>query len=200
MLNDGEIIEVDGYLFKVEIQRDDCMGAPWEEHDGHGPVTEWTSRREKKPGERVLSTDRWSRRYYDAQEATAIAKRDGWGLCPKGIEELTKRLGHAPTPGQIINAAVDKDFEYLRRWCADLWEWKYVRVVNVIEHDGDYEEQRHEDSCGGIDGDADDYIQEMAYDLANGLAKQLAKEEEADAESERAERIRAATRYVARYL
>lgn len=69
----------DGYSVRVHVDYDQDMGAPWEEHDGHGPVSEWTTR-DKLPGERVLATDRNHRRYYDFAEACKIARRDGWGF------------------------------------------------------------------------------------------------------------------------
>lgn len=45
----------------------DCE-APWEHEDGHGPVSDWTTR-DKAPGELVLNSDRRSYRYYDYAEA-----------------------------------------------------------------------------------------------------------------------------------
>lgn len=70
-----------GYRAEIEIERDDDMGEPWEEHDGHGPVSEW-ERREKRPYERILCSDRGAHRFYDMQEALKIAKRDGWDAPP----------------------------------------------------------------------------------------------------------------------
>lgn len=63
------------------IEHDSDHGAPWDECDGHGPVSEWT-RRAKRPGEFVLNRDRDSFRYYDFQEACRIARRDRWGVSP----------------------------------------------------------------------------------------------------------------------
>lgn len=80
---DGDAIttKVGKFTVTARIVRDEHMGAPWEEHDGHGPVSEWTDRA-KRPGERVLNEDRGSKRYYDFQEAVKIARRDGWGWIP----------------------------------------------------------------------------------------------------------------------
>ena len=62
---DFETITVQGRDFAVMVEPDDDgMRAPWEEHDGHGIVSEWTSR-DKRAGERVLSRDRSSYLYYD---------------------------------------------------------------------------------------------------------------------------------------
>lgn len=49
--------------FKVEINHDGGMLPPWEEHDGHGVVSDWTSR-DKHPGEWVLDTDRSGNKLY----------------------------------------------------------------------------------------------------------------------------------------
>lgn len=83
---DGDTIDgytlPDGWTLRVSIEHDDGMGAPWKEHDGHGEVSEWT-RRDKRPGEWVLCTDRGSSRFYDAQESQRIAIRDRWGMGPE---------------------------------------------------------------------------------------------------------------------
>lgn len=63
------------------IEPDHGSAAPWEECDGHGPVSDWTSRA-KLPGELVLSVDRNMRRYYDFATACKMARQDGWGYAP----------------------------------------------------------------------------------------------------------------------
>ena len=73
-LYDGATFTHNGRTFHVSIERDDHHGAPWIENDGHGPVTEWLSR-DKKPGERVLHSDRWSKIFYDFAESIAITER-----------------------------------------------------------------------------------------------------------------------------
>ena len=90
-----DTIEIDGRTFNVTIEPDSSHGAPWEEEDGHGPVSEWT-RRDKRPGERVLCEDRGSRRYYDFAEACRIARRDGWGWLPGQLEIVTDDEGKDP--------------------------------------------------------------------------------------------------------
>ena len=104
--------EIDGFTITARIVRDDDMGSPWEEHDGHGPVSEWTNR-PKRPGELVLLRDHDFYRYYDVAEATKIAKRDGWDAPPY-------RQG---TPDEQAYRAVKRDYEYLRAWCNDDWYW-----------------------------------------------------------------------------
>jgi len=94
-VDDGDIEErtIEGrtYRVRINVQDDTDMGAPWEEHDGHGPVSDWTTR-EKHPGERLLNSDRGSKRYYDVAEANRIAKRDGWGLTEEHKAALIARL------------------------------------------------------------------------------------------------------------
>ena len=134
-----------GLWIKITLNRDDDMGPPWEEHDGHGPVSEWTSR-DKRPGERVLSShwhgDNPSRRYYDVEEATEIAKRDGWGIHPDSVDDYDSL-----TRGQIVAKAVENDFKFLKGWCNDEWYWIWYGLV-VEDEDG---EEIHESSLGGID-------------------------------------------------
>ena len=76
-----ETIEHNGRTYRVEIEPDYDHGAPWEEEDGHGPVSEWTSRA-KLPGEVIIAKDRGSYRYYDFAGACRIARRDGWDAKP----------------------------------------------------------------------------------------------------------------------
>lgn len=106
-VDDGDIEErtIDGrtYRVRISVQFDEDHGAPWEEHDGHGPVSEWTTR-DKRPGERVLVSDRGSKRYYDVQEANRIAKADGWGLIDEHKTALLQRLAKP----RIVRRAVGK--------------------------------------------------------------------------------------------
>ncbi len=134
-----ETREHKGHLVTVAWERDEFMGEPWKESDGHGVVCEYTTR-EKRPGERILCEDRQFRRYYDVEATMAIALRDGWDAKPYG----------QGTPGETAARAVEADFQYLAGWCRDEWEWKF-RVVKI---DGKIHE-----SLGGLDG-TDETIQE----------------------------------------
>lgn len=108
----------------IKWEHDEDSGEPWKECDGHGPVSEWT-RRDKRPGERVLCSDRGSHRFYDYAEAIRIAKRDGWDAKPY-------KTG---TKGEQAARAVDADFEYLRRWCANDWWWcGYIVTIEGTEY------------------------------------------------------------------
>lgn len=122
------------YRTEIELERDDTMGEPWLEHDGHGPVSEWTTR-DKEPGERVLCADRSMKRYYDYAGAIEMAKREGWDAPP-----------YTGTKGERAARAVERDYEYLRAWCEDRWYWVGV-IVKVYRDD----ELVGHDSLWGID-------------------------------------------------
>lgn len=166
-------LELDGLKFDVERFYDHTSGAPWDEAEGHGPVSEWTVR-DKRPGERVLSSDRSFYRYYDIAEATRIAKRDGWGLGDEARQALTKQLGRQPTQGQITAEAVQRDYAYLRGWCNNDWHYCGL-VVSLLDINGD---QTHtSESLWGVeDGFAvrdDSWIEEAATELAQQISKQV---------------------------
>jgi hypothetical protein len=147
-------IEQNGKTYRVEFIFDSDMGAPWEEHDGHGIVSGWESR-DKKPGEVVISSDHGRKRFYDVAATTRIAKRDGWGVADADTSKIT--------PAQITALAVQRDMERMRDWCNDVWHWCGVAVFPLTE-DGD-ELRSKTESLWGIESDADDYIEEVISDL-----------------------------------
>jgi len=138
-----------GYSVRVEVTRDDCMGEPWKEHYGYGIVSDWTTR-DKTPGERVLCEDRGSKHYYDVSASMVKARAEGWDAPP-----------YTGTKGERAARAVDRDFDYLRRWCNDDWYWVVVGVE--VSHRGAILDT---DYCGGIESDGD-YWREHAADVAN---------------------------------
>ena len=163
-LYDGATFTHRGHTFRVRFPHDADHGAPWEECDGHGPVSDWT-RRDKRPGERILIEDHGSRRYYDVAEALQIARRDGWNTlsipAPAGGE----------TPRQQAARAVEADYAFLRGWCRD--DWQYVGVVVCLEDDDDTQQA----SLWGIESDADDYLTETAYELADEIMARIEVEQ-----------------------
>ena len=158
---DTKTIKKDGYTIRISIHHDDNMGAPWEEHDGHGIASDWTSR-DKRAGEIILCQDGSSKRYYDFADTMKIAKRDGWGLCPEKIAKIKKQTGKKPTKGELVHAAVMADFEYLRAWCNDEWHWLGY-TTEIETPDG---ETIDGDSCWGYDDER--YMLEQA--TSNALA------------------------------
>ena len=126
-------------------------------------MSDWTTR-SKSAGERLLVADSYSGRYYDFAEAMKIAKRDGWGLSDDGLAKLTERLGHTPTKGQITEAAVEHDFQYLKDWCDE--KWHYIGVIVTLFNEDD--EEQDSDSIWGVE-DYGSHYQELASELADGL-------------------------------
>jgi hypothetical protein len=154
-----ENIELNGLTFRVDIECDEDMRPPWEENDGHGVVTEWT-RREKKPSERILSSDRGVFRYYDFAASVGLSKAGGWGVPdPFGKSK-----------GQIANEAAELDFKRLKDWCEARWWYVYV-VVTLLTTNGEDTLQRA--SLGGIESDSDKYLQEIAVELASEIAAEV---------------------------
>lgn len=172
----SETFEHNGRKFTYTTERDDCICEPWKECDGHGIVSEWKrhafgmgSKPPKAPGERVLIWERGSYRTYDMQATMAIAKRDGWGLSDEATAKLAARLGRTPTTGDIRAAAVERDFQYLRAWCNDEWEWLVICVTDVATGRKEY--------LGGVESSDEKYIAYHALDLAAEICAALAAEE-----------------------
>jgi hypothetical protein len=149
-----------GESFIAEIHADDDSGFPWENSDGHGPVSEWTTRA-KRAGEWVLDTEGRFKRFYDFAAACRIARRDGWNAAPYVVAGETAR--------QKVERAAKADFDYLRGWCSG--DWYYVGVV-----------VRRADSCAccgaseslwGIES-GDEWVKEAARELAGQLPARLA--------------------------
>lgn len=143
-----------GRTFTVEVERDEDHGAPWDEEDGHGPVSDWT-RRSKLPGELVLwSTGNGSKRFYDFAAACKQAREEGWNAAPY------------PAPGtetrrqQAARAAM-ADFHHLRRWCGGLWEYVGVTVTDQLTGESE--------SLWGVEDEPRAYLEEVARELADQI-------------------------------
>lgn len=93
----SECFTYEGQSFRVTVEHDADHDAPWDNEDGHGPVSEWTTR-DKAPGELVLCEDGRSKRYYDFAEACRIARRDGWGFMPHKLTIEADDKDRAPIP------------------------------------------------------------------------------------------------------
>lgn len=153
-----DTIELKGLTFRVEVKPDDgSMGAPWDEHDGHGAVRMVRGfvlgEGPKNPGERVLHSDRGTAWLYDWQGAMALAKKDGWGLSPEEKAKFAARLGRAPTVGEVRTEAVQRDFDYCRRWLNGDWHWCGV-VVTLLDVEGNA--TRETESLWGIESEGCD--------------------------------------------
>jgi hypothetical protein len=158
VLDSGDTFTRGGLTFRVDHERDDDHGAPWEECDGHGPVSDWTWRN-KRSGEMELARCRHGKRYYDFAEAVRIAKRDRWNAAPyypPGEE----------TRGQRAAKAALANFEYLKDWCEDRWCYVGV-IVTLLDSDGG--DTGENESLWGIESNADDYLTEAAEELADTI-------------------------------
>jgi hypothetical protein len=173
---DGEIFEYtdlfgDTRRYRLNLEDDADAPAPWDNEDGHGPVSGW-ERRSKRPGEMILNSDRGSHRFYDFQEAIKIARRDDWNSCNVATKDATK--------GQLRTDAVYADFERLRAWCRD--EWRYVGViVTPLSDNPEQDDETPTDyayAVWGIESDCSDYIKETALELAGEHARAAATEEQ----------------------
>lgn len=121
---------------QVHWSDDPDMGPPWAVHDGHGVVIEGSDA-ERLAGQ--LPVDRFRRlspfdrnsydRYYDIEASLVVARRDRWGLCPDALDELQSQRGRSLADDEIIEAAVQADFEHLHAWCHDQWRWLAADVI-----------------------------------------------------------------------
>lgn len=152
----------EGLAFLVDIESDQDHSAPWEEEDGHGPVSDWTTR-DKRPGEMVLNQTRGAKRFYDFAAAVKQAKAEGWNAAPyypPGEE----------TKGQRAHKAATADFDRLKAWCDDRWQYVGV-IVTCTDLPG-----QPSASLWGIESDAGDYLDEVAEELAAEIVAQAADE------------------------
>lgn len=164
----GEVIDIGGgYSVVVKLDFDDC-GPPWENSDGHGPVSDWTTRA-KRPGERVLCDDRSHKRFYDFAAAVEQAKRENWGAPPYEIG----------TKGEKAVRAANADFEFLRGWCTN--QWHYLVVDLTLYFRGT---EIDEIDCGWIES-LNDYWREWVAGEVNAV---IAAHKEERAETARAAR------------
>ncbi len=172
-MND-DTFEHKGYTFRVKISYDE-NDQPWEQEDGHGPVTDWV-RRAKHPSEWVLCSDHGSSRYYNFQEAMQTAKIDGWDTPPYGVG----------TKGERALRAVTADYDYLRKWCSGYWCYVTLHVTLLKEEGfGFLVATKYEDVFGGI---ACDHSQNGPWmECAKDMADDLISQAERDAEDERVE-------------
>lgn len=170
-LYDNQVFDHNGKSFRVRYETDQDSGAPWDECDGHGVISDWTTR-SKRPGERVLSEDGRSRRYYDVTATLAIARRDGWGT---GDGRKPKESAR-----QYVARAVDADFTYCHGWANEYWH--YLCVVVSLASD-----KQVSTSLCGVESHDDRYPSIVARELADELSAQIEQ-----AESARIERARLA--------
>lgn len=163
-----EIMRFEGVDVKVSYYFDDDSEPPWEHCDGHGPVRRGEAhhpgRSDKHPGERPLNNPGWHQcqYYYDWRQACRLARRDGWNAEPYDA------------PNRVLRS-VQSDFDFLRGWVND--DWQYVGVeVQVVDENGDLVGDC--DACWGFETYRDYHrtaAKEMAQCLAASYKGQLAE-------------------------
>lgn len=159
----------DGFEVTASIEQDYHMGPPWEEHDGHGPVSDWRRKESKRPGERILHEDGGSCRFYDFEEAVEIAKRDGW--CANTVDAELERVGSI-TKGERAARAAEADFEVLKAWCNDEWHWCSVSLS--VSKNGIDLDPYAVSLCGiemNYPGGDNSYLTEVANELLDEAVK-----------------------------
>lgn len=155
---DSITIEADGHEITATIYRDDHDDVPWQREDGHGEVSDWTTR-DKRPGERVLSEDRSHHRFYDFQGACQLALRDGWG-CEGGLLPNETRKAYAAR-------AAEHDFRVLKAWCDG--EWHYYGIAVTVSKDGVELTGKYDHALWGIEGNYPDSDNSHFVEVANEL-------------------------------
>ena len=193
-------IERDGFRFRVEVSYDDWMGAPEEEHDGHGCVVdlafdphdddevdarledyadvdamELRSSYAQMVELRPYDPYRVDGRYYDVWATLPIAKREGWG---PGAEWEAANPG--ATADERAMAAVQRDAEYLRGWYDDEWYWC---SVDVMPYDPQSEDDEllsgYMESLSGIEHGlqgSDERVREVARELVEQCLHEMRKD------------------------
>jgi hypothetical protein len=131
--SETHLVAVKGLQFSLCIRRDDYGGTPWDQNEEcHGPVryhdrgryNTHSSKPTKRAGERELGESY----LYDWAGAMKKAKAEGWG----------PRTPYR-TATQAAEAAVQRDYDYLKAWCEDDWCNVSVEVRLVGgDEDDDY--------------------------------------------------------------
>lgn len=154
-----------GRFYRAIIKADDAR-PPWEQNDGHGPVSHWKPVATKRPGERLLLRDDNMGRFYDTQAAMLQAKVEDWDAPPYGTG----------TPGQRAARAVEADFNYLYAWCHN--DWWYCGVALQYHNDPqDPTAFQVVDSLWGLEANTapgNPYLNEVANDLLRAALKERA--------------------------
>ena len=166
-----------GQDYRAVISYDDCLGAPWKEHDGHCDVREVSNNygaeygESKRTGEYVFhrGDSRHSWAYVaDIPDCMRVAMRDGWGAPDDDVARFVAKHGRQPSKRETAYLAVTADLEFLRGWLADNWCWVDVEVYPV---DSEGERIGESEYLGGIDSLSGDYIRdEVAHELAEQCA------------------------------
>lgn len=152
MFRNEDTFTHEGTEFRVFIEYDDSQAYPWDEEDGHGPIRNVRSRDEKRPGERILHTERGTVWLYDWQAACKLARTDGWNAAPYDAPNRIER-------------AVQADFDRMAGFLRE--SWCYVGVcVTLASADP---ETRYRNALWYIESDSPEYHETIARELASEI-------------------------------
>jgi hypothetical protein len=179
-----------GTRYRVDWTYDYDHDAPEEESDGHGVVVELVEDpadymdqfdEDDEPDMEEVIRHKMMRRlsgyrhthrhgqvkYYDVWETMKRAAAEGWGVDnPVGL-----------SPEEIIDAAIEADFDYLHGWYNDDWHWCGITVTLLAEdEDGNDEDTEWDISLWGANSEDDAHHEEMITEL---LADVLGRRAEA---------------------
>lgn len=162
--------EVDGFTCTATLYNDDDASPPWKRHCGHGPVTDWLTEEDRRPGYRMLNADHHEFRYYDFKAAVKLAKADKWGVTG-GRKEGESAAAYA-------TRAAERDYEVLRAWCKD--EWSYFGVAVTVSRAGVTLTGKYDHALWGVEGNYPEsdnsYLAEVATEqLSEALDAARAK-------------------------
>lgn len=82
---------------------------------------------------------------------------------------MAAKLGRTPTQGDIVAEAVQRDFDYLRRWCTD--QWSYVGVVvkfiseDLEESESETARELADEICSRLDDEMAEALAESRPDM-----------------------------------
>lgn len=161
MFDSREYTTDDGFTVRVEYHYDYDAGSPWEHDEGHGGVRivhAHYGRPQKRPGERVLHSDRWCHWLYDWQGACKKARAEGWNAKPYDAPARIER-------------AVQADFDYLRGWLNDDWHYAGI-IVTVCDATG---VQPVDDACWGFET-LNDYHETAGQEMADACLSRVRAE------------------------
>jgi hypothetical protein len=152
------IIEKGGRRYRVEIVSDNDQEPPWKQNDGEGIVSEWTTRA-KRPGERIIASDRRSHRYFDFAATVRKARDESWDAEPYGTG----------TAGERAARATEVNFRRLKAWCDGDWCYVGVVVTPLCACCGSPMKAKAE-SLWGVESDDADYLETVAMELIEQIA------------------------------
>lgn len=183
---DGMTMSHKNRLYRVNIESDDDYYFPWIEHDGCGIVIRQSQSYHnggKRPGWVPLNDHSRGeyKFYYDWQGTIQKARSEGWGLSDSDTASLAVKLNKPVdqlTKGEIVAEAVRKNFERMQGYLTG--SWHYVGVVVTDITDDENAKTDYTFALLGIESDCDEYMLEVANELASENYRQRKESHQAE--------------------